>query len=67
MADKPFHQTNFCRTTDGGTTWVAGTIADSNSSVAGLVSSCITAVDANNAWVSMWNTAGGTGQNYAYR
>ncbi|HRC33138.1 MAG TPA: T9SS type A sorting domain-containing protein [Bacteroidia bacterium] len=52
----------FCRTTDGGTTWVAGTIADSNSSVAGLVSSCITAVDANNAWVSMWNTAGGTGK-----
>lgn len=48
----------FCRTTDGGATWSAGTIPNA----AGLIPACITAIDANTAWVCMWNAAGGTGK-----
>lgn len=48
---------DFTRTTNGGTTWTAGTIPNATS----YAFSNISAVDANNAWVAMYNDVSGSG------
>jgi photosystem II stability/assembly factor-like uncharacterized protein len=49
----------FTTTTNGGATWVAGTVTDA----ADLRSSCIAAIDANTAWNSMTDIYQGTRTN----
>lgn len=48
---------DFARTADGGETWIPDTIEAPSE----LAPGCITAVDDMNAWVAMYNTAGGGG------
>lgn len=48
----------FTRTIDGGNTWTAGTI----SNAANHGPSCIMALNADTAWVAMFNTSGGGGK-----
>lgn len=50
----------FTKTTDGGTTWVPGTI----SAPAGYAPANISAISATNAWVSLYPTSGAGGKVY---
>ena len=51
------NRTDYSRTTDGGATWVAGTVP----ATAGYNWSMINAVDANNAWAIFYNGVAGAG------
>lgn len=48
----------FTRTIDGGNLWISGTITNA----AGLAPSCIFALNADTAWVAMFNPTGGAGR-----
>jgi hypothetical protein len=53
---------DFCMTTDGGTTWVPGTITNTT----GLANCMIYAVDATHAWVPMFKVSGTKPQGIYY-
>jgi photosystem II stability/assembly factor-like uncharacterized protein len=51
-----WNNSQFIKTTDGGTNWTVSTVIDST----GLRCSCISTIDANTAWVAMYDTTNTT-------
>jgi photosystem II stability/assembly factor-like uncharacterized protein len=62
LVSDPASQTNpvaeFTKTVDGGNLWIDGQITNA----AGLAPSSISAINADTAWVAMWNVSGGAGK-----